>query len=201
MCVASSPCGARASPWWKPTCERELGGSHGGARGRVEMQTMQLGTPPRRPPPVSSWRCVKPAQHAMPPAARHIRHGGAGGKTWGTGSGRCCRPSCPAPRSSRSVPCGGACVRHGLALAARGSPLRAAGSSRADGVAGDAGQVGSDGAVRVVSGAGGEGTSRMALSGGKGLGTEGAQRLAELLREAPPPMLEAMDLRCPHPLP
>ena len=59
----------------------------------------------------------------------------------------------------------------------------------------------SDGDVEVVSGAGSKGTSRMALSGGKGLGPEGAQRLAELLREAPPPMLEAMDLRCLYPLP
>ena len=51
--------------------------------------------------------------------------------------------------------------------------------------------------MEVVSGAGAKGTSRMTLSGGKGLGPEGAQRLAELLRKAPPPMLEAMDLRCP----
>ena len=90
-------------------------------------------------------------------------------------------------------------MRRGLGLAARGSPLRAAGSSRADGVAGDAGQVGSDGAVRVVSGAGGEGTSRMALSGGKGLGPDGAQRLADLLQTGPSHMLASMDLRHLHP--
>jgi hypothetical protein len=47
----------------------------------------------------------------------------------------------------------------------------------------------------MVSGAGAQGTSRMTLSGGKGLGPDGAQRLAELLREAPPPMLAALDLR------
>ena len=92
-------------------------------------------------------------------------------------------------------------MRHGLALAARGSPLRAAGSSRADGVAGDAGQVGSDGAVRVVSGAGGKGTSRMALSGGKGLGTDGAQRLADMLKKAPPPLLASIDIRQLSPCP
>ncbi len=59
------------------------------------------------------------------------------------------------------------------------------------------GQVGSGGDVEVVSGVGAKGTSRMTLSGGKGLGPDGAQWLAELLRVAPPPMLEAMDLRCP----
>ena len=58
----------------------------------------------------------------------------------------------------------------------------------------------SGGAVEVVSGAGAKGTSRMELSGGKGLGPEGARRLAGLLREAPPPMLKVMDLRCLHPL-
>ena len=47
----------------------------------------------------------------------------------------------------------------------------------------------------MVSGAGAKGNSRMKLSGGKGLGPDGAQRLAELLREAPPPMLAALDLR------
>ena len=58
------------------------------------------------------------------------------------------------------------------------------------------GQVGSGGDVAVVSGVGAKGTSSMALSGEKGLGPDGAERLAALLREAAPPMLEAMDLRC-----
>jgi hypothetical protein len=52
-----------------------------------------------------------------------------------------------------------------------------------------------DGAVRLVSGVGGKGTSYMELSGGKGLGPDGAQRLAELLREAAPPLLTSLTLR------
>ena len=56
-------------------------------------------------------------------------------------------------------------------------------------------QVSSGGDVKVVSGAGAKGTSWMRLSGGTGLGPDGAERLAELLREAPPPMLAALDLR------
>ena len=55
-------------------------------------------------------------------------------------------------------------------------------------------QVDSQGGVAVA--VGGEGAIRLpTLSGGKGLGPNGAQRLAELLREAPPPMLAALDLR------
>ena len=54
----------------------------------------------------------------------------------------------------------------------------------------------SDGEVRGVSGAGGQGTSRMTLSGGTGHGSAGAQRLADVLHTAPPAMLAAMDLRC-----
>ena len=62
-----------------------------------------------------------------------------------------------------------------------------------------AGQMISRGDVRVVSGVGDKGTSWMTISGGEGLGLDGAQRLAELLRQAPPPMLEAIDLRCAPP--
>ena len=58
------------------------------------------------------------------------------------------------------------------------------------------GQLKPSGDVLVVSGVGAKGASSMRLSGGKGLGPDGAQRLADLLREAPPPMLESMDLRC-----
>ena len=36
----------------------------------------------------------------------------------------------------------------------------------------------------------------MALSGGKGLGPSGAKRLADLLKESPPPMLTELCLRC-----
>ncbi len=58
------------------------------------------------------------------------------------------------------------------------------------------GQVTSGGDMLMVSGVGAKGTSRMTLSGGKGLGPDGAQRLADLICEAPPPMLAEMDLRC-----
>ena len=51
--------------------------------------------------------------------------------------------------------------------------------------------------VVVVWGVGTRGTSRMTLSGGKPLGPEGAGRLAGLLRDAPPPLLASMDIRCP----
>ncbi len=63
-----------------------------------------------------------------------------------------------------------------------------------------AGQVSSDGDVRVVSGVGGKGTSKMWLGKGRGLGGEGATRLAETMREAPPMMLEKLDIRqgCMH---
>jgi hypothetical protein len=57
------------------------------------------------------------------------------------------------------------------------------------------GQVTRNGDVRVRSGVGTEGTSWMTLSGGKGLGSDGAQRLADVLHKAPPPMLAVMDLR------
>jgi len=56
-------------------------------------------------------------------------------------------------------------------------------------------QVGLNGDVIVVSGAGAKGKSYMTLSGGKGLGPDGAQRLAELLQNAPPPLLAELDLR------
>ena len=48
----------------------------------------------------------------------------------------------------------------------------------------------------VDSGVGAKGSSRMALSGGKGLGPTGAKRLADLLKESPPPMLTELCLRC-----
>ncbi len=47
----------------------------------------------------------------------------------------------------------------------------------------------------MVSGVGGKGTSRMQISGGKGLGPDGARRLAELLLEATPPLLAWLQLR------
>ena len=53
----------------------------------------------------------------------------------------------------------------------------------------------SDGEVRVVSGVGGKGTSKMGLGNGRGLGDEGATRLAETMREAPPVMLARLDIR------
>ena len=56
-------------------------------------------------------------------------------------------------------------------------------------------QVYSDGDVRLVSGVGAKGTSYMTLSGGKGLGSDGAQRLAGLLQGAPPPLLCTLNLR------
>ena len=46
-----------------------------------------------------------------------------------------------------------------------------------------------------MSGVGAKGTSHLDLSGGKGLGSIGAQRLADLLREAPPQLLTELDLR------
>ena len=61
-------------------------------------------------------------------------------------------------------------------------------------------QVDSDGDVLVVSGVGAKGTSYMKLSGGKGLGPDGAHRLADLLQKAPPPMLATLDLRYLHSL-
>jgi hypothetical protein len=58
-------------------------------------------------------------------------------------------------------------------------------------------QVSWNGGVRVVSGVGGKGTSYMTLSGGKGLGPDGAHRLADLLFKAPSQILEFLDLRNP----
>jgi hypothetical protein len=63
------------------------------------------------------------------------------------------------------------------------------------------GQVSKDGDIRLVSGMGAKGTSRLTLSGGKGLGPIGAKRLADLLREAPAPLLVELDLRHTHPNP
>ncbi len=57
------------------------------------------------------------------------------------------------------------------------------------------GQVSSSGDVRVVSGVGAKGTSKMALGNGRGLGPEGATRLAETMREAPPMLLAKLDIR------
>jgi hypothetical protein len=56
-------------------------------------------------------------------------------------------------------------------------------------------QVSSSGIVKLVSAVGDRGTSTMALSGGKGLGPEGAQRLAELLHVAQPLLLSSLYLR------
>jgi hypothetical protein len=56
-------------------------------------------------------------------------------------------------------------------------------------------QVSSSGLVKLVSGVGDKGTSTTTLSGGKGLGPEGAQQLARLLREALSPHLTSLDLR------
>jgi hypothetical protein len=58
-------------------------------------------------------------------------------------------------------------------------------------------QVSSSGIVelKLVSAVGDRGTSKMELSGGKGLGHEGAQRLVELLHVAPPLMLSSLNLR------
>ena len=47
----------------------------------------------------------------------------------------------------------------------------------------------------VVSGVGAKGTSYITLSGGEGLGPDGAQRLADLLRNASPPLLVSLGLR------
>ncbi len=52
-----------------------------------------------------------------------------------------------------------------------------------------------------MSGVVAKGVSRMTLSGRKGLGPIGAQRLADLLRMAPAPLLVELDLRRAHPTP
>ncbi len=52
--------------------------------------------------------------------------------------------------------------------------------------------------MRVTSGLGAKGTSYMTLSGGKGLDSDGAQRLADLLQQAPPHMLALLNIRCLH---
>ncbi len=99
-------------------------------------------------------------------------------------------PSPPAPALS---PCAGAPWS-----ASRSAPRRCAPTDGGCGVAGRGAagpQVSPDGGVAVVSGVGAKGTSRMALSGGRGLGPEGAGRLAGLLREAPPPLLASLNLR------
>jgi hypothetical protein len=62
-------------------------------------------------------------------------------------------------------------------------------------------QVDSDGRVKLVSGATPDGTSNMRLSGKKGLGPGGAQRLADLLYTNPPEFLAKLSLRHPHTLP
>jgi hypothetical protein len=54
----------------------------------------------------------------------------------------------------------------------------------------------SSGDVRVTSGVGDMGTSYMTLSGRKGLDSDGAQRLADLLQQAPPRMLASLNIRC-----
>ena len=54
------------------------------------------------------------------------------------------------------------------------------------------------GAVEVVSGVGAKGTSYMSLGFRGGLGPDGAQELADLLREAPPSNLVSLDIRHLH---
>ncbi len=49
--------------------------------------------------------------------------------------------------------------------------------------------------MTAVSGAWDAGTTALDLNGGRGLGREGAARLAELLLAAPPPRLASLDLR------
>ena len=49
--------------------------------------------------------------------------------------------------------------------------------------------------MAVVCGTGAGGTSCLPLTGGSPLGLEGARQLAELLRNAPPPLLTSLDLR------
>jgi hypothetical protein len=56
--------------------------------------------------------------------------------------------------------------------------------------------VGSSGDVTIVSAMGAKGTSYMKLSSGKGVGPDGAHRLADLLRKAPQPLLVELVLRC-----
>ena len=46
-----------------------------------------------------------------------------------------------------------------------------------------------------MSGTGEKATSALDVSGGRGVGPEGARQLADLLREAPPPLLASLDLR------
>ncbi len=57
-------------------------------------------------------------------------------------------------------------------------------------------QVSGSGRVAAVSGVGAKGTSALQLAGGRALGPDGARRLAEVLRTAPPPLLASLDLRC-----
>jgi hypothetical protein len=59
------------------------------------------------------------------------------------------------------------------------------------------GARGQEGCCRLVmeSGTGSRGTSRATLSGGKPFGPDGARRLAELFRRAPPPLLASLDFR------
>ncbi len=49
--------------------------------------------------------------------------------------------------------------------------------------------------MKLVSGVGAKGTSAVSLKGRRGLGPEGAVRLADLLREAPPLFLASVNLR------
>ena len=78
----------------------------------------------------------------------------------------------------------------------RAAGLQAARVTRASARRAARGQVTAGGDVLVVSGIGAKGTSWMTLSGGKGLGSDGAQRLADVLQKAAPPMLAVMDLGC-----
>ena len=77
-------------------------------------------------------------------------------------------------------------VRLRAACAARDAAWRAVAAVR---------QVSRDGDVRLVSGMGAKGTSAMTLSKERGLGCEGATRLADTMREAPPMLLTKLDIR------
>jgi hypothetical protein len=124
-------------------------------------------------------------------------------RTWATGSGLCSQSCCPALLSSRlllSFTYALLQLIYGLALLDTGLGgtrtllflLTCAGLAVRI-------QVSPSGLVQLVSSVGDKGTSAMMLSGSKGLGPEGAQQLARLLRGAPPPYLPSLNLRYPHP--
>ncbi len=124
----------------------------------------------------------------------------AAGRNWAMASGRCSAPCCPAlpkyrsslSRTSRCLTCAFVRTSCGPPLLESsrrgvrpGEPWRCVAAGR---------QVSSVGDVELVCGVWFKGKSKMALSGGRGLGPEGATRLAGLLREAPP-LLASLILR------